>query len=157
MFVLVVDGYEEQYEKRQHADDYGGRQRSNPQHRVGDHGWWHGWTVTVMVVTVVVVMVMVTVARTECRQRQKHEREQQRPENVLQETFDGRRHRCSFFPQQPQKEDENVRSRNGDGDGKNGAGYVTRPSSSSSFLAVNTLVGRPQQRISTANTRQITV
>lgn len=39
VFVLVVDGYEEQHEKRQHADGHRGRQRFDPQHRVGDHGW----------------------------------------------------------------------------------------------------------------------
>jgi len=92
VFVLVVDGYEEQYEKRQHADGHGGRQRSDPQHRVGDRGR----RVPVPVV-VVVTVVLVTVARAERRQRQEHEREQQHPANVHQETSDGRRHRIVSF------------------------------------------------------------
>lgn len=83
VFVIVVDGYEEQYEKRQHADGHGGRQRPDPQHRVGDHESRLGGTVVVMMI----VVMTVPVARTEFWQRQQNEREQQWPVNVFQETF----------------------------------------------------------------------
>lgn len=87
MFVLVVDGYEEQHKKRQHANGHGGRQCFGPEHRVDDRRG-HGLGGMVIVVIVMVV----SVAQTEFRQSEEHEREYQRPANVLDAFL--RQHGC---------------------------------------------------------------
>lgn len=85
MFVLVVDGYEEQHEKRQHANGHGGRQCFGPEHRVDDrrrHGLG-GMVMVIVVMVIVIVVMVVSVAQTEFRQSEEHKREYQRPANVL--------------------------------------------------------------------------
>jgi len=74
VLVLVVDGYEEEHEKRQHANGHGGRQRFRPKRQVDAR--------RLGVCVMAVVVVMVTVARAQFRQTQEYGHEQQRPANV---------------------------------------------------------------------------
>lgn len=86
VFFLVLDGYEEEYEERQHADGDGGRQRFHPQHRVGAGRLGGGVEMVVMtmmmVAVVMAVAVAVTVTRAQFRQTQEDGHEQQGPTDV---------------------------------------------------------------------------
>lgn len=99
LLVFVLDGNEEEHEKRQHADGHGGAERLDPESGVGRHGRHVGRAVMVMVFVVVVVVVvvvvpvvMVPVAQAQFRQAEEHGREQQRPADVLAPLFGRRRH-----------------------------------------------------------------
>jgi len=91
VFVFVVDGYEEQHEKRQHANGHGGRQCFGPERRVDDRRR-HGIGGMVIVMVIVIVVMVVSVAQTEFRQSEEHKREYQRPANVLDAFL--RQHGC---------------------------------------------------------------
>lgn len=105
VLVFVLDGYEEQHEKRQHADGHGGAQRLGPERGVDRHRAAvvvvvsafvvlvvSVFVVVRVIVVVVVVVVVVPVAQAQFRQAQEHEREQERPAHVLGPLLGRRRH-----------------------------------------------------------------
>lgn len=91
MFVFVIDGYEEEYEKGEDANGHGGGQGFDPQHVVEGHLFRTGVVVVIVMMVVVMVIIVVSVAQTHFRQSQEHEDEQKRPANVFN-AFLGRRH-----------------------------------------------------------------
>lgn len=80
----MVDWYEEEHEKRHHANGHGGRQRFGPQRQVEHWRLRLDVIVAVIVVAVTVIVMMVAVTRTQLRQSEKDEREQQQPADVLE-------------------------------------------------------------------------
>lgn len=99
VLVFILDGYEEEHAKRQHADGHGGAQRLCPESGIDRHRRHVGRGLTAMVVFVVLVTVVVmvlvlvvSVAQAQFRQAEEHEREQQCPADVLTPLFGRQRH-----------------------------------------------------------------